>query len=350
MKTRIFLLFAFLAISAISGGCSKKTETNTAMLDSTMLKPFKPLPEMVEADSNPITEEKIKLGRMLYFETRLSKSHKFSCNSCHSLTNYGVDNQPVSTGHKEQTGDRNSPTVYNAAGHIAQFWDGRASDVEAQAKGPILNPVEMAMPDEATVVKTLKSIPGYEEIFKKAFPDEKEPITFDNIAAAIGAFERKLVTPSRWDKFLNGDETALTDMEKKGAVKFINTGCVTCHAGAYLGGQMFQKIGLVKPWHAQNDSGRYALTKKQGDAFVFKVASLRNVEKTAPYFHDGSVDSLSQAVDMMGEYQLNKKLNAEDTEEIVAFLKTLTGELPKEYIAEPELPKDGPNTPKPVLN
>jgi len=350
MKARIFLLFAFIAVLAFSSGCNKKPAENVVKLDSAMLTPFKPLPEVVTTKGNAITEEKIKLGRMLYFETRLSKSHQFSCNSCHSLTNYGVDNQPVSTGHKQQKGDRNSPTVYNAAGHIAQFWDGRAADVEEQAKGPILNPVEMAMPDEQTVVKTLKSIPGYENIFKKAFPDDKEPITFDNIAAAIGAFERKLVTPSRWDKFLSGDKSALTDMEKKGVAKFVNSGCATCHSGAYLGGQMFQKVGLLKPWHATHDSGRFALTQKQGDAFVFKVSSLRNIEKTAPYFHDGSVDSLSKAVDMMAEYQLNKKLSDEDTQQIVAFLKTLTGELPKEYISEPTLPENGPNTPKPILN
>lgn len=334
-------------------GCSTSSEKKASegvTIDSTKLSAFKPLPEEIDDPANPITPEKVKLGHMLYFEPRLSKSHQFSCNSCHDLKTYGVDNKPVSTGHANQTGDRNSPTVYNAAGHVSQFWDGRASDVEEQALGPILNPVEMAMPDEETAVKTIKSIPGYEALFKAAFPDEEEPISFVNIGRAIGAFERKLVTPSKWDQFLKGDKSALTDEEKKGFNLFVNTGCVTCHSGEYLGGKMFQKVGLMKTWHDTTDMGRKAVTEKEADAFVFKVASLRNITKTAPYFHNGSIDSLHTAVSEMAEYQLNKTLKQDEIDAIVAFLSTLTGELPKDLIETPKLPESGPNTPKPVMN
>ena len=217
---------------------------------------------------------------MLFFEPRLSKSQKISCNSCHDLATYGVDNQPTSDGHKGQMGDRNSPTVYNAAAHFAQFWDGRAADVEAQAKGPVLNPVEMAMPAEPVVVKVLESMPEYVDAFTRAFPDDKKPVTYDNMARAIGAFERKLMTPSRWDAFLKGDQTALTPEEKVGFKTFIDAGCQTCHSGALLGGTLYQKMGLVKPFPRSADPGRAKVTKTAADQGVFKVPSLRNIEKT----------------------------------------------------------------------
>ena len=172
---------------------------------------------------------------MLYYEPRLSKSQEISCNSCHLLDQYGVDGQPTSDGHKGQAGDRNSPTVYNAAGHFVQFWDGRAADVEEQAKGPVMNPVEMAMPSEKQVIAVLKSMPEYVDAFKKAFPGEKDPISYENMAKAIGAFERKLITPSRWDKFLRGDSQALTNEEKAGFNVFMETGCQACHSGAISG-------------------------------------------------------------------------------------------------------------------
>jgi len=347
---RPFSLFlTALIIAAGTIGCTKKAPKpeEAVTIDSTKLAAFKPLPVDMPSDSNPISPEKAELGRMLYFEKRLSKSQQFSCNSCHNLTTYGVDNQPVSTGHNEQKGNRNSPTVYNAAGQIAQFWDGRAASVEEQAKGPILNPVEMAMPDSATVIKTLKSIPGYEEAFAKAFPGEKDPITYNNLGKAIGAFERKLVTPSRWDQFLKGDKTALTDEEKSGFNTFVDAGCSSCHSGQYLGGKMFQKLGLAKEWHITADSGRVKVTKQEPDKFVFKVASLRNISQTGPYFHDGSIDSLHKAVSSMGDVQLNKKLSSQEVQAIVAFLKTLTGQIPAEYIQEPKLPENGPKTPQP---
>lgn len=293
------------------------------------------------------TPEQEKLGRQLYYETRLSKNFDISCNSCHMLDSFGVDNKPTSPGHKGQLGNRNSPTVYNAAGHSVQFWDGRAADVEAQAKGPILNPVEMSMPEEAVVLATLKSIPGYAEGFKAAFPGQEDPVTYDNLAAAIGAFERNLVTPSRWDKFLGGDDKALSEDELRGFNLFMSTGCAACHNGALMGGGSFQKVGAVKPWPNQKDQGRFEVTKAEADKMMFKPPSLRNIAKTAPYFHDGSVATLEEAVKAMGEHQLGRTLPDEEIKLIVTWLNALTGEVPAEYVAKPELPPSGPDTRKP---
>lgn len=314
------------------------------------LRMFKPLPPAMDSAANPASPAKIELGRMLYFENRLSKSHKFSCNSCHQLDKYGVDNEPTSEGHKGQRGDRNSPTVYNAAAHFVQFWDGRAATVEEQAKGPVLNPVEMAMTDEKAVVATLKSMPEYVALFQKAFPGQAEPITLNNVANAIAAFERKLVTPSRWDKFLAGDKSALTDAEKQGFLKFYEAGCGACHVGTLVGASTYQKAGVAKPWPNQNDPGRFAVTKKDEDKMIFKVPSLRNIEKTWPYMHDGKVATLEEAVRMMGSYNASVKLTDEDVKSIVTFLKSLTGTLPVDYIKPPKLPSSTAKTPKPVIS
>jgi cytochrome c peroxidase len=304
-------------------------------IDPLRLGAFAALPAQFESADNAITEEKIALGRRLYNETKLSKSGTISCNSCHDLANYGVDNQPKSPGHDKKLGSRNSPSVYNAAAHVAQFWDGRAPNVEEQAKGPVLNPVEMGLADDKEVVKILKGLPGYSEEFKKAFPSEKEPVTFDNFAKAVGAFERKLVTPSRWDQYLNGKQDALTDDEKRGFNTFVDSGCTACHSGAYVGGAMYQKLGLVKPWTRDADMGRFETTKSESDKQFFKVPSLRNVEKTAPYFHDGSVAKLEEAVKLMASHQLGRELDDAQVASIVTWLKTLTGEIPAEYIKPP---------------
>jgi cytochrome c peroxidase len=324
-----------------------KASAEAVPINEAQLGMFQPLPEVMESPENPITPAKVDLGRMLYYETRISKNHDISCNTCHDLANFGVDGKPTSPGHKGQLGDRNSNTVYNAAGQFVQFWDGRAKDVEEQAKGPVLNPVEMAMPDEASVIAVLKSMPGYVEAFEKAFPGEADPVTYDNFAKAVGAFERKLVTPSRWDKFLEGDQAALSAEERKGFNKFVEAGCTTCHIGPYVGGNMFQKTGLVKPWPRQEDKGRAMETKNAADDMMFKVPILRNITKTGPYFHDGSEPSLENAVKLMAEYQLGKTLTDEDTKLIVAWLETLTGEIPTAYIKEPELPASTDKTPKP---
>ncbi len=288
---------------------------------------FQPLPDVAVSAENPVTPQKVALGKELYNDTRLSLSNDISCNSCHKLDNFGVDNEPTSPGHKGQRGDRNSPSSFNAALHMAQFWDGRAASVEKQALGPILNPKEMAMPSEAEVLKRLNSDPKTVASFKAAFPGEKDPVTYENVGKAIGAFERTLMTPSRFDRYLKGDDSALTPEEKRGAQLFVETGCAACHNGVGIGGSMYQKLGLVKPYPSK-DLGRYAVTKNESDKMMFKVPSLRNSEKTGPYFHDGSIKSLPEAVSTMAEYQLGKKLTPDQVNEIVTFLKTLTAEKP----------------------
>ena len=298
-------------------------------------------------EGEPPAEALVDLGRMLYYEHRISKNHDLSCNSCHMLDKYGVDGEPTSPGHKGARGDRNSPTSYLAAMHQTQFWDGREPDVEAQAKGPVLNPVEMAMASPEAVEQVLRSMPGYKKAFKAAFPGEEKAITYDNFAKAVGAFERGLITKdSPFDKYLGGDASALTPAQQEGLDLFVSTGCTTCHSGPAMGGQMFQKLGLVHPYETE-DEGRKKVTNKDADAFFFKVPSLRNVAKTGPYFHDGKVATLDEAVKLMAHHQLGKELKPGEVKKIVAFLESTTGELPTEYIAKPELPESGPKTPKP---
>jgi cytochrome c peroxidase len=305
----------------------------------------KPLPASWSAEGD--TPARVALGKALYFDARLSKNHDISCNSCHDVKRFGVDGEATSPGHKGQRGDRNSPTVFNAAGQFAQFWDGRAANVEEQAIGPILNPVEMAMPNEEHVLKVIGSMPGYLEMFDKAFPGEKTPLTYKNVGVAIGAYERKLVTPSPVDAYLGGDKSALTAAQKRGWNTFASVGCTACHAGELLGGAMYQKAGLVKPWPDADDKGRAVVTNNEAEAFFFKVPTLRHVAKTGPYFHDGSVASLEEAVKMMGSYQLGKELSAEEVKDIVSFLEALTGEAPEGLIEPPELPASTDKTPPP---
>lgn len=302
---------------------------------------FEVIPAEMRAEMYPLTEARVTLGRILYYDPRLSRNQDISCNSCHDLAKYGVDGKPTSSGDKGQLGGRNSPTTYNAALHIAQFWDGRAADVEAQAKGPILNPVEMAMPDADAVVKTLKAIPGYAGLFQAAFPDDKDPINYDNVGMAIGAFERKLVTPAPFDRFIAGDLTALNEAQLTGFNTFVNSGCATCHNGVGAGGGMYQKLGLVKAFET-TDTGRAEVTQNEADRFFFKVPSLRNIEQTGPYFHDGTVTTLDDAIRLMAEHQLGRTLTDQEVSEIRTFLSSLTGTLPADYIAVPALPGMSP--------
>jgi cytochrome c peroxidase len=333
MQTR---LLATVLMATAAGACQRRLpDTSVARLDSIRLAQFAPLPDSIPTPGNPLTDAKVNLGRMLFSETRLSRDHDLSCNSCHDLAAYGVDHRTVSTGAQGQHGTRNSPTVYNAAGHLAQFWDGRAPTVEEQAKGPILNPVEMAMPSDRALLAELAAIPAYRDAFQRAFPGEANPITYDNVGRAIGAFERRLVTPSRWDALLKGDAAALTAGEKQGFNTFVDAGCVSCHNGAYLGGQMYQKAGLVTPWPDQADRGRVAVTHRTTDEMVFKVPSLRNVVMTAPYFHNGGTTSLPEAVRMMGHYQLGRDLTDAQVESIVTYLHALTGQIPNGTGAAP---------------
>jgi cytochrome c peroxidase len=347
-KSYFGVFWAALLLLGLMVGCGTGTTppAGPAAIDAAQIRAYQPLPEVMASAVNPITAEKVVLGRMLYYEPRLSKSQEISCNSCHLLNQYGVDGQPTSDGHKGMMGDRNSPTVYNAAGHLAQFWDGRAADVEEQAKGPVMNPIEMAMPSPAQVLVVLKSMPEYVAAFKAAFPGEKDPVTYDNMAKAVGAFERKLTTPSRWDKFLIGDQNALTADEKAGFQAYFEAGCQTCHSGAYVGGGSYQKLGMIKAWRDSSDSGREKVTKSEADRMVFKVPSLRNIDKTGPYYHNGKVATLAEAVSTMAEYQLGKTLTDAQIRSIITWLGTLTGDLPAEYIKEPALPKSTAKTPK----
>lgn len=306
-----------------------------------LLRRFKPLRARLESGPAP-AKEMLDLGRSLFFETRLSKDGTLSCNSCHDLERYGVDAEPTSLGFKGQRGGRNAPSVYHAAGHLSQFWDGRAASVEAQAKGPITNPAEMALPDGDAAVRAIADVPAYKAAFKAAFPTSSKPITFDNIGIAIGAFERGLVARSRWDEYLEGNASALSAAEVEGLRIFTNVGCMVCHTGELLGGSSYQKVGAVESWPNQKDQGRFRVTGADADRMTFKVPSLRDVEKTAPYFHDASARTLPDAVKMMGKHQLGLELGAEEIASIVTWLKSLTGSLPGDYIKRRTLPEERP--------
>ncbi|MCB1100596.1 MAG: cytochrome-c peroxidase [Verrucomicrobiae bacterium] len=344
MKTRPWFsssqaIAAFVRLVIFSAAMAGVASAEEGAISKEMLSYFAPLPGEMPAESNPITEEKVALGRSLYFDPRLSLDGKTSCNSCHVLDAYGVE-----SGRNKMK--RNVPTVYNAALHVGQYWDGRAADVEEHAKRAVVDSAELAMPDIDAMLEVLNSIPGYVEAFASAFPDNEEPpMSLDHFGKAVGAFERKLVTPGRFDQFLGGDEAALTAREKAGLVEFVQVGCVACHSGQALGGKLYQKLGLVRPWPQLKDNGRFGLTGEEADRFVFKVPGLRNVAKTAPYLHDGSIKSLEQTVEWMAWHEIGQYLDPSRVRSIVAFLATLTGELPpQELIGKPELPADGATT------
>nr|3O5C_A Chain A, Cytochrome c551 peroxidase [Shewanella oneidensis]3O5C_B Chain B, Cytochrome c551 peroxidase [Shewanella oneidensis]3O5C_C Chain C, Cytochrome c551 peroxidase [Shewanella oneidensis]3O5C_D Chain D, Cytochrome c551 peroxidase [Shewanella oneidensis] len=293
-----------------------------------------------------ITEpEKVELGKMLFFEPRLSKSGFISCNSCHNLSTGGVDALPTSIGHHWQEGPINSPTVLNADFMLAQFWDGRASNLKEQAAGPIANPKEMGFTHELAT-ETIASMPAYRARFAKVYGDEK--VDIDRLTDAIAAFEKTLVTPnSPFDQYLLGKQDAISGDAKAGYQLFKDKGCVSCHNGPAVGGTMFMKMGLIKPFHTNNPAeGRKGVTGKDADKFVFKVPTLRNIELTYPYFHDGSVWTLEEAVNTMADIQLGQKLTEKETKEMVAFLNSLTGEQPQ--ISLPILPPSNKETPRPV--
>lgn len=279
-----------------------------------------------------ISAEKIELGKRLFFDTRLSMDGTISCNSCHSLTNYGVDNLPLSPGDTKEVGNRNSPTVFYSSLHSMQFWDGRAKDVEEQAGGPILNPVEHNIPSEEFLEERLREIEMYQTMFKEVYPDDSQPITFDNITDAIGAFERQLNPKSRYDDWVDGDDSAMTTEEKLGLKAFINNACITCHNGPAFGGIMLQKFGIHgNYWELTMseviDHGLYDINNDEAYKFVFKTPGLRNIEKTHPYFHDGSVEDLEEAIRIMGELQIGKTISEKDVKSIKTFLQALTADI-----------------------
>lgn len=311
-------------------------------------------PAHASASSEPITPIKaakvtnpalVELGKKLYFDTRLSKSGFISCNSCHNLSAGGTDNLKTSIGDHWQQGPINAPTVLNSSMNLAQFWDGRAKDLQAQAGGPIANPGEMAS-NHALAIEVLQSIPAYVAEFKKAFGTEK--VTIEEVTKAIAAFEETLVTPnSRFDKWLLGNKKALSADEVAGYKLFKDSGCTGCHNGPAVGGNSFQKMGVVAEYKASSPAeGRVGVTKDEADRMKFKVPTLRNVEMTYPYFHDGAANTLKEAVDTMGRIQLGKNFTAEENAKIVAFLKTLTGDQPSFKL--PILPPSSDATPRPT--
>lgn len=337
------IALSLMATTLLAAPAVAQDDLRTAAADM-----FKPLPSTVPSvTENPITPEKIELGKALYFDPRLSASGVFSCYSCHNLATGGDDNLETSIGHGWQKGPRNSPTVLNAVFNEAQFWDGRAADLAEQAKGPVQAGVEMAnTPDN--VVATLSSMPAYGEMFSAAFGTD-DAVSFDNMAKAIEAFEATLITPAPFDAWLNGDDAALSDDAKAGLQLFMDKGCVACHAGVNLGGQGYYPFGLIEKPGAdvlpEGDKGRFAVTETVDDEYVFRAAPLRNVSVTAPYFHSGKVWDLKVAVQIMAESQLGEELSDGDADQIVAFLDALTGTMPE--VTVPILPAETGTTPRP---
>jgi len=333
MRIRPILLLAAAALVIAAGVAIAQQRSADDQLWEQATLYFKPLPDAAPNPNNPVTVAKVELGKMLYFDPRLSKDGNISCNSCHNLATFGVDRLPTSPGDAGEHGDRNSPTVLNAALHGSQFWDGRAEDVEHQAGMPILNPVEMAIPSEEFLVGRLSQYPDYQEHFAAAFPDDHPPLTYHNISRALGAFERTLLTPSRFDDYLRGDRQALSAEERHGLQTFMGMGCTSCHNGVNVGGHIFRKFGLNDSyWHqthsAKIDEGRFRVTGDEEDMYVFRVQSLRNVAETYPYFHDGSVATLEEAVRVMSRLQVGMDLEEADVRGVVAFLKSLSGKVP----------------------
>ncbi len=323
MNLRALLLSSFaLGVGFI---CLAAHAADPAALRTQAKQILGPLPDKMPGGDKD-TSAMIALGEKLYFEKRLSVNNKMSCNDCHHIDNNGggVDNEPTSQGVHGKRGDRNSPTTLNAGYHFAQFWDGRAKNLEEQAKGPVLNPVEMAMPGEDEVIKRLTADKEYPRLFKAAFPEDTKPITYDNFARAVAAFERTLRTHDRFDDFLKGDDQALNAQELRGVELFLTTGCTTCHQGPAIGGNMYQKIGIIHPFPNTKDIGRQKVTNEEWDAYRFKVPSLRNVALTAPYFHDGSSATLESTIKQMAYLQLDKQLADEDVAALRAFLSSLS--------------------------
>lgn len=321
--------FLFIASLALSGA-----------LHAASKEPIQPI--IAAKVANPAM---VELGKKLFFDPRLSRSGFISCNSCHNLSMGGTDNIKTSIGHNWQRGPINSPTVLNASLNVAQFWDGRAKDLQEQAGGPIANPGEMAFTHELAI-DVLASIPAYRAEFRQVFGQDK--LTIEQVTRAIAAFEEVLVTPgARFDQWLSGKKSALTKDELAGYQLFKSSGCIACHNGPAVGGNTFQKMGVVEPYKtAMTAQGRSAVTGKDADRFNFKVPTLRNVELTYPYFHDGEAATLTQAVDVMGRLQLGRTFTPDENAQLVAFLKTLTGKQP--HLVLPILPPSSDTTPRPV--
>lgn len=360
-------IFLAASLSVLATGCNKSPETTdgsgTISNDAEpQMKPssdpltlrareaFKPIPiKAPELPGNPATVDKISLGAMLYFDPRISATHSISCASCHNVGLGGADNSPTSVGFHGTRGGRNSPTVFNSVFNFAQFWDGRAKDLEEQAGGPMVNPVEMASPKQH-IAAQLTALPQYRTAFARAFPGDANPVSLVNAQKAIAVFEATLVTPNApFDRFLRGDTAAFDANQKAGLALFIDKGCSACHSGVNLGGTMYAKFGVVSPPDAKyrpvSDKGRSAITGNTSDDYFYKVPTLRNIALTAPYFHTGSEQDLAKVVNIMAKTQLGQSLTQAETAQIVAFLNGLTGDQPK--IVHPLLPASDATSPPP---
>jgi cytochrome c peroxidase len=306
---------------------------------------FKPLPKNMATQEAPITTAQVELGKKLFFDPRLSLDGTVSCAICHKPALYGTDALSKSIGVERRVNDRNAPTVLNAALQFKAHWIGDRASVEEQAMKSLIGPASFGNPDYDAVIKKIDSIPGYNELFAKAFPKDANPIRPENWGKAIGAYERTLVTPSPFDAFLEGDSNALGAEAKSGLRAFLSVGCASCHNGVAVGGSMFQKFGVVEEYWKETgsapiDEGRFSITHDVSDRYFFKVPGLRNVAMTPPYFHDGSVVTLTNAVRVMGKVQLGQNLTRQQITAVIAFLSSLTGKLPEEFINEPVLVPD----------
>jgi cytochrome c peroxidase len=319
-KLMRFTLLATMLASL--GACAPSDD---AALAAKSRRVFGTLPDAMPGSEND-TPAMVRLGHELFTSTELSINRTQSCDSCHRLDAAGVDRLVTSPGASGEAGTRNTPTVLNAGLHTAQFWDGRAKTLEEQASGPILNPVEMAMPSEEEILSRLRES-RLRAMFETAFPGDPDPVSMRNLSAALAAFQRTLITRDRFDAFQNGDYGALTSAEKLGLQRFMETGCVSCHGGPLLGGHIFQKMGIVNPYPNADDLGVATVTSQPRDRYVFKVPALRNVSETSPYFHDGGADTLPEAVEQMAWLQLGAELTEADRDAIVAFLGALSGEI-----------------------
>jgi cytochrome c peroxidase len=303
---------------------------------------FAPLPADLATPDCPTTPARVALGRKLFFDSRLSLDGTVSCATCHHPALYGTDGLPTSIGVEHRANARNAPTVLNAALQFRAHWLGDRANVEEQAMKSLVGPASFGNPDFAAVTRKIKAIPGYAAEFAATFPQDAEPVTPANWGRAIGAYERTLVTPSPFDAFLKGDAGALAARADRGLGDFLDLGCAGCHNGVGVGGRSFQKFGIAADYwpathSAKVDEGRFAITKDAADKYVFKVPSLRNVAMTPPYFHDGSVAALPDAVRVMAKVQLDKILAEPQLDDLLAFLNSLTGELPKDFATEPVL-------------
>ncbi len=334
MRLTIFIVIAPVFLFAQGNGSD---------LAALAQKTFGILPLQMASPENPITPEKAALGKILFYETRISADGTVSCSRCHPLGLYAADGLPMAIGNSCKINPRNAPTILNAAAQISAHWIGNRTSVEDQARQALIGPPSFGMPSYDSAMKVLKAIHGYEPLFKAAFPLDTQPIKEQNFALAVGAFERTLVTPGLFDAFVNGDPDALTPGQKKGLKTFVSEGCASCHSGVYFGGQSYKKFGVSAPYWTftksqSPDLGRFVVTGDENDKYVFKVPVLRNVAMTPPYFHDGSVNSLTDAVYIMAKAQLNRTLPGDELKNLMAFLNALTGAIPKQALEVPLLP------------